>query len=116
MCIRDRASPYLHLDDFLMLGLAGWLILNTKTAPWAWAFVLGLVIAVEGEPIWGVVPVIAGEILALLLISVAALKAHDRDPKHDQPEGGHDAHLQRDGKKLPSDGQSKPVDERVRQA
>lgn len=110
------ASPYLHLDDFLMLGLAGWLILRTKTVPWAWAYVLGLVIAVEGEPIWGVVPVVAGEILALLLISVAALKAHDRDPKHDQPEGEHDAHLQRDGKELPSDRQSKPVDERVRQA
>ena len=110
------ASPYLHLDDFLMLGLAGWLVMRTKTTAWTWAYVLGLVIAVEGEPLWGPLPVIAGEILALLLISVAALKADDRDAEHDQSEGEHDAHLQRDGKELPSNRQSNSVDERVRQA
>jgi hypothetical protein len=110
------ASPYLHLDDFLMLGLAGWLVLRTKTTSWTWAYVLGLVIAVEGEPVWGAVPVIAGEILALLLISVAALKADDRDAKHDQSEGEHDAHLQRDGKEPPADRQTGAVDKRVRQA
>jgi hypothetical protein len=110
------ASPYLHLDDFLMLGLAGWLVLRTKTASWTWAYVLGLVIAVEGEPIWGPVPVLAGEIMALLLISVAALKADDRDRQHHEPEREHDAHLQRDGKQAATDSQADPVDKRVRQA
>jgi hypothetical protein len=110
------ASPYLHLDDFLMLGLAAWLVLRAKTPSWAWAYVLALVIAVEGEPIWGPVPVIAGEILALVLISVAALKADDRDPKHHESEREHDAHLQRDGKELASDSQTEAVDKRVRQA
>jgi hypothetical protein len=110
------ASPYLHLDDFLMLGLAGWLVLRTKTASWTWAYVLGLVIAVEGEPIWGPVPVLAGEILALVLISVAALKADDRDRQHHESEREHDAHLQRDGEQAAADRQADPVDKRVRQA
>lgn len=109
-------SPYLHLDDFLMLGLAAWLVLRTRTASWTWVYILGLVIAVEGEPIWGPVPVIAGEIVALVLISVAALKAGDRDTEHDQPEGEHDAQLQRDGKKAAPERQTDSIDERVRQA
>lgn len=99
------ASPYLHLDDFLMLGLAAWLVLRAKTASWTWAYVLALVIAVEGEPIWGPVPVIAGEILALVLISVEALEADE-----------HDARLQRDRKEPTSDSQTEAVDKRVRQA
>ena len=33
------ASPYLHLDDLVMLGLAGWLYLRTDHKPrWAWVF------------------------------------------------------------------------------
>jgi hypothetical protein len=110
------ASPYLHLDDFLMLGLAAWLVLRTGTAPWTWAYVLGLVIAVEGEPFWGPAPVIAGEIVALVLISVAALKADDRDPEHHEAEGEHDAYLQRDGKQPAADRQTDAVDGSVRQA
>jgi hypothetical protein len=110
------ASPYLHLDDFLMLGLAAWLVLRTRTAPWTWAYVLGLVIAVEGEPFWGPAPVIAGEIVALVLISVAALKADDRDPEHHEAEGEHDAYLQRDGKQPAADRQTDAVDGSVRQA
>jgi len=110
------ASPYLHLDDFLMLGLAGWLVLRTKTASWTWAYVLGLVIAVEGEPFWGPLPVIAGEVLALVLISVAALKADDSDPQHHESKREHDAHLQRDGKEPAADGQTDALDKRVRQA
>jgi hypothetical protein len=35
--------------------------------------VLGLVIAAEGIPVWGPLPLIAGEIAALVLLSVAAL-------------------------------------------
>ena len=75
------ASPYLHLDDLVMLGLAGWLYLRTSPRAWSWAFVLGVVIAAEGLPIWGPLPVMIGELGALVLLSVASLKHHDRDPE-----------------------------------
>jgi hypothetical protein len=110
------ASPYLHLDDFLMLGIAAWLVLQAKTASWTWVYLLGLVIAVEGEPFWGPVPVLAGEVLALVLISVAALKADDRDAEHDQSEREHDGHLQRDRQQTAPDRQTDPVDQGIRQA
>jgi hypothetical protein len=62
------ASPYLHLDDLVILGLAAWLYLRIRRKPrWIWLFVLGLVIAVEGVPFWGPLPLIAGEIAALIL-------------------------------------------------
>ncbi len=68
------ATPYLHLDDLVMLGLAIWLYLRIPERPrWSWAFVLALVIAAEGIPEWGPLPLIAGEIAALLLLSVSAL-------------------------------------------
>lgn len=67
------ASPYLHLDDFLMLGLAGWLYLRTSPRPpWIWAFTLALVLAVEGIPFWGPLPAIAGELAALALLTLVA--------------------------------------------
>ncbi|MEA2643042.1 MAG: hypothetical protein QOG08_68, partial [Chloroflexota bacterium] len=45
------ASPYLHLDDLVMLGLAGWLYLRTSPRPgWSWLAVIALVIAAEGIP------------------------------------------------------------------
>jgi hypothetical protein len=77
------ASPYLHIDDLVMLGLAAWLFLRIDPKPrWAWVFVLGLVLTAEGIPIWGPLPLIAGELLALLLLSVAALReAQRRDPE-----------------------------------
>jgi hypothetical protein len=65
------ASPYLHLDDFLMIGLAAWLYLRSPDRPrWTWVFLLALVIAVEGVPIWGPLPVIGGELGALALLSL----------------------------------------------
>jgi len=65
------ASPYLHLDDLVMLGLAGWLYLRTSPRPgWSWIAVIALVIAAEGIPYWGPWPVIAGDLLALLLLSL----------------------------------------------
>lgn len=68
------ASPYLHLDDLVMLGLAAWLYLRIDRKPrWAWLFVLSLVIAAEGIPFWGPLPLIAGEI-ALLLLSLSPPK------------------------------------------
>ena len=65
------ASPYLHLDDLVMLGLAVWLFLRTSPRPgWSWIAVMALVISAEGIPFWGPLPVIAGEIAVLLLLSL----------------------------------------------
>jgi hypothetical protein len=81
------ASPYLHLDDLAMVGLAAWLYLRTSPTPrWSWVFLLALVVAAEGIPIWGPVPVIAGELLSLALLSVWALEAHPRDGEPDDAE------------------------------
>ncbi|MDQ6880430.1 MAG: DUF2029 domain-containing protein [Candidatus Dormibacteraeota bacterium] len=85
------ASPYLHLDDLVMIGLAAWLFLRTSRRPrWSWVFLLALVVAAEGIPIWGPLPVIAGELAALALMTflVAPLEAHDSDAQH------HDAELE----------------------
>jgi Glycosyltransferase family 87 len=72
------ASPYLHLDDLVMLGLAGWLFLRTSPRPdWSWVAVMALVIAAEGIPFWGPLPVLAGEVGVLLLLTVA--------PGHEAP-------------------------------
>jgi hypothetical protein len=68
------ASPYLHLDDLLMLGLAAWLYARTSPPAWTIGFMLALAIAVEGLPIWGPLPVIVGELAALGLLSPAALR------------------------------------------
>ena len=65
------ASPYLHLDDLVMLGLAGWLFLRTSPRPgWSWIVVIALVIAAEGIPFWGPLPLIAGELVVLGLLSL----------------------------------------------
>jgi hypothetical protein len=74
------ATPYLHLDDLAMLGLAAWLCLRTSTPRWTWVYLLAVVLAVEGEPIWGPVPVLVGELGALGLISVAALRRQPMTP------------------------------------
>jgi hypothetical protein len=69
------ASPYLHLDDLVMLGLAAWLYLRTSRPAWTSAFVLAVVIAAEGLPVWGPLPVIVGELASLMLLSVLALES-----------------------------------------
>jgi Glycosyltransferase family 87 len=69
------ASPYLHLDDLTMLGLAAWLYLRTSPPAWTWAFVFALVVIAEGVPIWGAAPLIGGELVALVLLSVESLSA-----------------------------------------
>src|SRR5450756_2264517 len=99
------ASPYLHLDDLAMLGLAGWLYLRTSPRPWTWGFMFAVVIAAEGLPIWGPLPLIVGEVGALILLSVAAAKHHDRDAEHDRAEGEPDSRLERDGENLAVDSQ-----------
>jgi len=64
------ASPYLHLDDLAMLGLAAWLYLRTSPRAWTVGFALAVAIAAEGLPFWGPLPLIAGELVALVLLSV----------------------------------------------
>lgn len=111
------ASPYLHLDDLVMLGLAGWLYLRTDPKPrWAWVFLIAIVIAVEGLPLWGPLPMIAGEVAALALVSVAALKHDDRDAEHHRAEGENDAGLHRNREDVAIDRQPEPVDDRAGQA
>jgi Glycosyltransferase family 87 len=73
------ASPYLHLDDLLMLGLAAWLYARTSAPAWTIGIMLAVAIAIEGLPIWGPLPLIVGEVAALALLSVAALK-HQESP------------------------------------
>jgi hypothetical protein len=97
------ATPYVHLDDLLMLGLAGWLCLRAGTPGWTWGYVLVVILAIEGEPIWGPGPIIAGELGGLALLSIAALKHDHRDAEHHRPEGEHDAGLHRDGEDVPAD-------------
>ncbi len=70
------ATPYVHLDDLVMLGLAAWLVLRARPAAGVWTgvYALAAVLAVEGEPIWGPMPVILAEFGALILLSGLALK------------------------------------------
>jgi hypothetical protein len=71
------ATPYLHLDDLLMLGLAAWLYARTSPPAWTVGFMLAFAFAIEGLPIWGPLPLIAGELAALVLLSVAALRRQE---------------------------------------
>ena len=104
------ATPYVHLDDLVMLGLAAWLCLRAHPHAWTWAYMLAVAVAVEGVPIWGPLPVIAGELGALALLSVAALKHDDRDTEEHGAEREHDPSLQRDGEHVSIDRQPKAVD------
>jgi hypothetical protein len=110
------ASPYLHLDDLVMLGLAGWLYLRTSSPAWALLLVLGLVISAEGLPIWGPLPLILGELAALVLLSVATLKHHDRDAEHHRAESEDDAGLEGNGEHVAADRKAQAVDDRTRQS
>jgi hypothetical protein len=81
------ASPYLHLDDLLILGVAAWLYLRTSRQPrGSWILVLALVIAAEGIPIWGPLPVIAGELAALILLTLMRQRG-EQSPGEDNAEG-----------------------------
>ena len=104
------ATPYAHLDDLVMVGLAGWLCLRAGAPTWTWAYALAFVIAVEGVAVWGPAPVLLGELGFLGLLSVAALKHDDRDAEQHRAEGEHDARLERNRQHLTVDGQPQAVD------
>jgi Glycosyltransferase family 87 len=80
------ASPYLHLDDLVILGLAGWLYLRTSPPAWTYALIFAIVIAAEGLPIWGPLPLIAGEIAALVLLSVSGRGDQSRPRSAEPPD------------------------------
>jgi hypothetical protein len=80
------ASPYLHLDDLVILGLAGWLYLRTSPPAWTNALIFAIVIAAEGLPIWGPLPLIAGEIAALVLLSVSGRGDQSRPRSAEPPD------------------------------
>jgi glycosyl transferase family 87 len=69
------ATPYAHLDDLAMLGLAGWLVLRSDAPRWAWVYIFAAAIAIEGEPFWGPIPVLASEVGGLALLSLAAIRS-----------------------------------------
>ena len=110
------ASPYVHYDDLAMLGLAGLVYLAGPHERWSWAYVLALVVAGEGFPVWGAGPVLAGELGALVLWSVAALKHDDRDAQHRDTEHEHDRLLDGDRHHPTADRQRELVDQRRRPA
>lgn len=74
------ATPYLHLDDFAMLGLAAWIYLRTEGPSWRWLYLLGLVFAAEGLPVWGAIPVLVLELGALVLLTLVALRREGAMP------------------------------------
>jgi len=87
------SSPYVHYDDLTMLGLAALLFMRGPCPRGTYAYVAALVIAAEGFPIWGAGPVLAGELGALLLLSIAALKHGAGVAEHEEAEGEHHADL-----------------------
>jgi len=110
------ASPYVHYDDLAMLGVAALFFIGATRGMWPKIAGLAFFVLGEGFPIWGAGPILAGELLVLALLSVAALEHHYRDAQQDETEGEHHADLDRDGQHLPVDGQAQPVDRGTRQA
>ena len=107
------SSPYVHYDDLAMLGLACLLFLRAARGRWVIAYAIALVVLAEGFPIWQAGPVLAGELMALVLLSVPALEHHHGYSEHDRTERQHDAGLERDGQHLAVDGEPQPVDRRA---
>ena len=109
------ASPYVHYDDLAMLGLACLLLLRAARGRWVIAYAIALFIAAEGFPVWQAGPVLAGELLALALFSIPALKHHHGYTEQDDAEREHDPCFEGDRQHLAVDGQAQPVDGRARE-
>lgn len=82
------ATPYVHLDDLAMLGLAAWLVLRAEGPAWTWIYLLAGLLVIEGEPIWGPAPVIGIEVGALALLSAAAFRRETARAAAPLPEPG----------------------------
>ncbi len=81
------ATPYVHLDDLVMLGLAGWLFLRAE--PRTAGLVLAFAVLIEGEPFWGPAAVIGVEVGALIVLSAAVLRRGQPAPDSaEQPAPG----------------------------
>ena len=74
------ASPYVHYDDLTMLGLAILLFMRGPCPRGTYAYAFALFIAAEGFPVWGAGPVLAGELGALVLLSIQSLQPVDPHP------------------------------------
>jgi glycosyl transferase family 87 len=85
------ATPYVHLDDLAMLGLAAWMLLRADRSPLTWGYALLAALVIEGEPIWGPVPVLLVELGALALLSVAAFRTQPA-PAAPRPQPVHSPH------------------------
>lgn len=81
------ASPYVHYDDLTMLGLAILLFMRGPCPRGTYAYAFALFIAAEGFPVWGAGPVLAGELGALLLLSIQSLQPVDPHPVEHEEEG-----------------------------
>ena len=81
------ASPYAHWDDMAMIGLAGWLFLREAHSRWAPFYIAALVVAAELFPFFGAGPVLAGELIALGLMSAISMRNGDDgfQPAEPQP-------------------------------
>ena len=75
------ASPYVHYDDLTMLGLAMLLFMRGPCPRGTYAYAFALFIAAEGFPVWGAGPVLAGELGALVLLSISAVTNVGGDPE-----------------------------------
>ena len=110
------ASPYVHYDDLVMLGVACLFFISATRGTWPRIAALAFFVLGEGFPIWGAGPILAGELLVLVLLSVPALEHHYSDAQQNEAEGEHHADLDRDGQHLAVDGQPQAVDRGARQA
>jgi alpha-1,2-mannosyltransferase len=81
------ASPYVHYDDLTMLGLAVLLFMRGPCPRGTYAYAFALFIAAEGFPVWGAGPVLAGELGALLLLSIQSFPPAGPHPEEHAPEG-----------------------------
>jgi hypothetical protein len=66
-------TPYLAFQDFLMLVVAGWLLLRARPSPWQVALLVAGYALLELSLVVLALPILAGE--ALLLISLVWLPA-----------------------------------------
>jgi len=80
------ASPYVHYDDLTMLGLAILLFMRGPCPRGTYAYAFALFIAAEGFPVWGAGPVLAGELGALVLLSIQSLQPVDPHPDEHEAE------------------------------